>query len=85
MTVYTATLTMSGRINVSLTGIEVFSGTLFDTISGTVDAAGNATGDETLTGSYTVTFDAKGLASSVYFYRLQAGDFVSTRKLLLLK
>jgi len=37
------------------------------------------------TGSYETTFDARGLASGVYFYRLQTGAFVQTRKLLLLK
>jgi len=36
-------------------------------------------------GSYGVTFDASGLASGVYFYRLQAGSFVQTKKLVVVK
>jgi hypothetical protein len=36
-------------------------------------------------GSHDMTFNASGLSSGVYFYRLQAGDFVETKTLLLLK
>lgn len=36
-------------------------------------------------GSHSVTFDASKLPSGVYFYRLQAGTYNDTKKLLLLK
>ena len=36
-------------------------------------------------GSYAVEFKAKGLPSGLYFYKLQAGSFTQTRKMILLK
>lgn len=36
-------------------------------------------------GEYTVTFNANGLSSGVYIYRLESGNFVSTKKMILMK
>ncbi len=36
-------------------------------------------------GFKTVEFDAAGLSSGVYFYRLTAGGFVEIRKLMLIR
>ena len=36
-------------------------------------------------GSYRIAFDASSIASGTYFYRLQAGEYMSVKKLVLLK
>lgn len=41
--------------------------------------------EEKPAGTYEVTWNAASLPSGVYFYKLQAGNFVETRKMLLLK
>jgi hypothetical protein len=41
-------------------------------------------GEKTV-GSYEVEFDATALPSGTYFYRLQAGNFVETKKMVLMK
>lgn len=55
--------------------------TVFNTLSQQVKILLNETQD---VGYHEVRFDGAGLASGVYFYRIQAGSFVQTRKLLLL-
>ncbi len=41
--------------------------------------------EEKPAGSYSVQFNASRLASGVYFYRIEAGKFLQTKKLILLK
>ncbi len=56
--------------------------TVFNTLGQQVATLVN---DEVEAGHHEVTFDASGLASGVYFYRLQAGSFVETKKLLFVR
>jgi len=41
--------------------------------------------EEQAAGVYQTTFDGSGLSSGIYFYKIQAGDFVETKKLVLMK
>ena len=41
--------------------------------------------EEKSAGTYDVEFNATGLPSGIYFYKLQAGNFVETKKMILIK
>jgi hypothetical protein len=60
--------------NVSLKVYDILGREVATLINGRQDA-----------GEYTVQFNAANLASGIYFYRLQAGNFVQTRKMMLVK
>jgi hypothetical protein len=36
-------------------------------------------------GNYEVNFDASKLSSGIYFYKLQTGNFTSTKKMVLMR
>ena len=56
--------------------------TVFNTLGQIVRELVNG---ELRAGYHEVQFDAAGLTSGVYFYRMRAGDFVETKRLLLLR
>jgi len=41
--------------------------------------------EEKSAGNYKLSFNASDLTSGVYFYQLRAGDFIQTKKMILIK
>jgi len=62
------------RSHVTLSVFNTLGQTVAELLNGDVDP-----------GNHELQFNANNLASGVYFYRIQAGDFVQTRKLLLIR
>jgi hypothetical protein len=55
---------------------------VFDILGNEIETLIN---EEKPAGTYELTWYAEGLPSGIYFYRLQAGSFVETKKMILLK
>lgn len=55
---------------------------VFDVLGNEIETLVN---DEKTSGTYEITWYAGNLQSGVYFYRLQAGDFIETKKMVLMK
>jgi len=69
--------------NVILSGTKnIITLKIYDVLGNEVAALVN---EEQQAGVYEVVFDGSGLSSGVYFYKLTAGSFSDTKKLILLK
>jgi len=70
--------------NVTLSGVEGSRVILkiYDVIGNEIATLVN---ENKPAGNYEVSFDAKNFSSGTYFYKLQAGSFVETKKMLLIK
>jgi hypothetical protein len=69
-------------INYSIPKTSMVKISVFDILGREVMTLVNGTKQP---GSYNVEFDASNLASGVYIYKLQSGDFTDTKKMLLIK
>jgi len=69
-------------ISFSVPGKSLVSLKVFDALGREVSIL---LAEELPSGTYTRHWNAAGLASGMYFYRLQAGSFTETRKLILLR
>ena len=72
----------STNINYSIPKTSLVTIKIYDILGIEVASLVN---EEKAPGRYSVNFNGNKLSSGVYFYRMQAGSFVETKKLLLLK
>ena len=70
------------KINYALPNKSNVTIKVFDILGRLVKTLGNETKDA---GYYTITFDGRVLASGVYFYNIEAGDFNASKKMVLVK
>ncbi|MHB8581572.1 MAG: T9SS type A sorting domain-containing protein [Ignavibacteriaceae bacterium] len=69
-------------INYTIAAKDLVSIKVYDVLGKKISTLVN---EEKPAGSYSVNFNASKLSSGVYFYRMQAGSFVETKKLILMK
>jgi hypothetical protein len=72
----------STKINYQIPEISFITIKVYDVLGNLIDTLVN---EEKPIGIYEIDFNAENLPSGVYFYQLKAGEFVSTKKMLLLK
>ncbi|MHB8338706.1 MAG: T9SS type A sorting domain-containing protein [Ignavibacteriaceae bacterium] len=69
-------------INYTVASKDLVSIKVYDVLGNEIATLVN---EEKPAGSYSVNFNGNKLSSGVYFYRMQAGSFVETKKLILMK
>ncbi len=72
----------STNINFSIPQTTFVSLEVFNTLGEKIDVL---VSKELRAGSYNFDWNAEGIESGVYFYKLQAGNFVETKKMILLR
>ncbi len=72
--VTTIPFTLTKESNVTLTVYNVAGGKIAELYDGNLTA-----------GNHSVNWDASGFSSGVYFYKLEAGEFVETKKMMLIR
>ena len=72
----------STTINFSIQSSDFVSLKVYDVLGNEVATLVN---EKRPAGSYNINFNASQLSSGIYFYKLQAGSFVETKKMILIK
>ena len=70
------------RIQYAITSNQFVSLKVYDILGNEVETLVN---ENKPTGNYEINFNASELASGIYFYKIQAGNFIKTKKMILLK
>ena len=74
-------------INYSIPAVETWHAMsvqikVYDTLGNEITTLVN---EQKFPGNYKVEFNASGFSSGIYFYQLHAGNFISTKKMILVK
>jgi hypothetical protein len=72
----------STRIKYQVASISYVSLVVYDILGNEIETLVN---EEKPAGTFELTWYAEGLPSGVYFYQLKAGDYINTKKMILLK
>jgi len=72
----------STKIRYSVPQLSIVQIKLFDILGNEIETLVN---EEKLAGTYELTWNPVNLPSGVYIYRLRAGDFIQTKKMVLMK